>query len=48
MPGNIKDLELLKIREGEGGTFRLAFSDAETAAQAVTLLRGVGFEARQR
>ncbi|MCL6099192.1 MAG: prephenate dehydrogenase/arogenate dehydrogenase family protein [Bacteroidetes bacterium] len=35
---NIKDIELLKIREGTGGTFRFAFeseSDAKTARQII-------------
>jgi len=42
---DIKDIELLKIREGEGGTFRLAFRDSESAAYAVKLLNGAGFSA---
>jgi prephenate dehydrogenase len=41
---NIKDLELMKIREGRGGTFRLAFESREVAAKAVTVLRKTGFE----
>ncbi len=40
---NIKDMELLKIREGTGGTFRLSFSDSATAASAVELLNERGF-----
>lgn len=35
---NIKDIELLKIRDGKGGTFRISFnskSDAENAEQAL-------------
>ena len=40
---NIKDIELLKIREGEGGTFRLAFSDADIAMRAVEVLKDAGF-----
>lgn len=38
---NIKDIELLKIREGAGGTFRLSFesgADAETANKILTSL----------
>ena len=44
---NIMDLELLKIREGEGGTFRVSFKDDETARQAVRVLKDAGFDARQ-
>ena len=36
---NIKDIELLKIREGRGGTFRISFDTAEMAARARKLLR---------
>jgi len=42
---NIKDMELLKIREGTGGTFRLSFADGPTAASAVGLLNANGFSA---
>jgi prephenate dehydrogenase len=45
---SIMDIELLKIREGEGGTFRLAFHDSETAARAVDILCRTGFSARVR
>lgn len=45
---SIMDIELLKIREGEGGTFRLAFHDAHTATRAVEILCGIGFRARVR
>lgn len=41
---NIKDLELMKIREGRGGTFRLAFESREVAARAVCVLQKAGFE----
>ncbi len=41
---NIKDLELMKVREGRGGTFRLAFDSRETAARATAILRRTGFE----
>ncbi len=40
---NIKDIELLKIREGSGGTFRLSFESKEIAEQAKTILGDVGF-----
>jgi prephenate dehydrogenase len=45
---NVLDIELLKIREGEGGTFRLAFADAKAASQAVSCLQEIGFDARLR
>jgi prephenate dehydrogenase len=41
---NIKDIELVKIREGRGGTFRLAFESKETSARASVILKRVGFE----
>lgn len=41
---NIKDMELLKIREGSGGTFRLAFDSKEIARKAMSVLRKAGFE----
>ncbi len=37
---NIKDLELLRIREGTGGTFRLGLESEADAARAVTALTG--------
>ncbi len=45
---NIKDIEVVKIREGEGGTIRLGFGTRETARQAVRLLQSQGFSARER
>ncbi|HNR68484.1 MAG TPA: prephenate dehydrogenase [bacterium] len=45
---NIKDIEVLKIRENEGGTMRLAFSSREDRDQAATILRQVGFDVRTR
>lgn len=41
---NIKDIELLKIREGTGGTFRLSFESSEDAAKASGVIKNVGFE----
>lgn len=40
---NIKDIELLKIREGEGGTFRIAFESADDASSAKKILQSTGF-----
>lgn len=36
---NISDIELMKIREGQGGTFRLSFETHETAQKAIAVLR---------
>jgi len=41
---NIKDIELVKVREGRGGTFRLAFESKEIAARASVILKRAGFE----
>lgn len=40
---NIKDIELLKFREGTGGTFRLGFPDEADADAAVEVLAATGF-----
>lgn len=40
---NIKDIELLKIREGEGGAFRLGFDSKEDAENAKNTLKDKGF-----
>ncbi len=42
---NIKDLELLKIREGTGGAFRIGFSDQHAAEKAVAALSEADFTA---
>ena len=42
---NIKDIELLKIREGTGGAFRIGFSDEGTAGRALSLLANAGYTA---
>ena len=44
---NIKDMELLKIREGSGGTFRLSFDSSEVSKRAAKILRGKGFEVEE-
>lgn len=43
---NIDDIEILHVREGEGGTLRVGFSKAEAAPVAVELLTEHGFIAR--
>ncbi len=45
---NIKDIEVLKVREGEGGTIRLAFETQSIANEAVSVLSANGFYARER
>lgn len=45
---NIKDIEILRIREGEGGTLRLAFEDAPALEQAAAILRAEGFQVQVR
>lgn len=42
---NIRDIELLRIREGTGGTFRLGFVSPEQATSAVDVLSDVGIRA---
>ncbi len=44
---NIKDIELQTIREGTGGTFRLAFEKGSEAEAAVAVLTDAGYEARR-
>ena len=45
---NIRDIEVMKVREGEGGTLRLAFEDDAAAATAIRRLEDIGFSARKR
>jgi prephenate dehydrogenase len=45
---NIKDIELLKVREGETGTFRLSFETEIIADLAVATLRKAGYHAGRR
>jgi len=42
---DIRDMELLKIREKEGGVFRLSFSSLTEAKTAVRILQGIGYQA---
>jgi len=41
---NISDLELVKVREGSGGTFRISFGTRELAVAARRILRRSGFQ----
>jgi prephenate dehydrogenase len=45
---NIQDIEVLKVREGEGGTIRMGFDTRGNAERAVVLLDGAGYEVRIR
>jgi prephenate dehydrogenase len=45
---NIKDIEVLKVREGEGGTIRLAFENEADRQKAVDLIREAGFSCYAR
>ncbi|MFO7310607.1 MAG: prephenate dehydrogenase [Bacillota bacterium] len=45
---NIKDIEILRVREGEGGTLRLAFATDDDLEQALEELEQRGFQARRR
>lgn len=40
---NIKDMELLKVREGSGGTFRLSFENRSVSNEAACILQRAGF-----
>jgi prephenate dehydrogenase len=40
---NIKDMELLKIREGTGGTFRISFQSQKDAGKAEKVIKEIGF-----
>ncbi|MBN2709040.1 MAG: prephenate dehydrogenase [Calditrichaceae bacterium] len=42
---DIRDIELLKIREKEGGVFRLSFSGREQAEQAIRILESINYQA---
>ncbi len=41
---NIRDIEVLKVRLGDGGTMRLAFNTSEEAHSAVRLLMNEGIQ----
>ncbi len=45
---NIKDIEVIKIREGEGGTIKLAFETGFIAHNAIAILNKKGFSAWER
>ncbi|AFN75167.1 Prephenate dehydrogenase [Melioribacter roseus P3M-2] len=43
---NIRDLELLKIRLGSGGTFRISFETQQDADKAKHIIESIGFTTR--
>lgn len=45
---NIMDIEILHIREGEGGALRLAVPSHESLTKALTVLQGNGYQAWSR
>lgn len=45
---NINDIEVLKVREGEGGTLRLAFDCESEAEEAIKIFSRIGYSARLR
>ena len=45
---NVKDIEILRLREGEGGTLRLGVEDESMSVRAVELLGVAGLRARRR
>lgn len=42
---DIRDMELLKIREKEGGVFRLSFSSQKEAQEAIRILESIQYQA---
>ncbi|MBD3223221.1 MAG: prephenate dehydrogenase/arogenate dehydrogenase family protein [Caldithrix sp.] len=42
---DIRDIELLKIREKEGGVFRLSFANLEEAKEAVQIFKKINYKA---
>lgn len=45
---NIRDIEILRVREGEGGSLRLAVENQEMLTRALTLLSKAGYTVRAR
>jgi prephenate dehydrogenase len=45
---NITDIEILRVREGEGGTIRLGFATEQEQDNAVLALRAKGYPVRKR
>ncbi len=45
---NVQDIEILRLREGEGGTLRLGFATADLAERAEAVLEGLAYRVRRR
>jgi prephenate dehydrogenase len=45
---NIKDFEVLKVREGDAGTFRISFESDEARQRAMALINDLGFPSRPK
>lgn len=45
---NLKDIEIVRLREGEAGALRLGFAEAEACDRAVSLLQSKGYRAYRR
>ncbi len=45
---NIKDIEILRVREGDAGTLRIALENAESIETAIRILEEQGFKVRRR
>lgn len=45
---NVQDIEILRLREGEGGTLRLGFARAEQAAAAEQVLTDLSYRVQRR
>ena len=45
---NIRDIELMKVRENVAGTLLLAFKTENEASRAVKLLKYLGYEVKER
>ncbi len=45
---NIEDIEILRLREGEGGTIRLGFATADESSRAFAVLSGAGIKVQKR
>jgi prephenate dehydrogenase len=41
---NIRDIEIVNVREGEGGVLRLGFAQKKEASEAAEALQGIGYE----